>query len=196
MATLLYQGHGSYRITSNKGFVIYLDPYVGEGYDRPADLALITHEHGDHNKLELLTMAPGSKVLRAADMLQNGIHRTETFEDVRIEAVTAQNKNHDPSQCVGYLLTLDGITLYAAGDTSTTEDMKRMAPLHLDYALLPIDGVYNMDAAEASACATLIGAKHTIPIHTTPGKLYDRTDAERFTHPTRLLVEPGEEIVL
>ena len=38
MAELLYQGHGSYRIVSNEGVVIYVDPYAGEGYDMPADI--------------------------------------------------------------------------------------------------------------------------------------------------------------
>ena len=35
MAELLYQGHGSYRIVSNEGVVIYVDPYAGEGYEMP-----------------------------------------------------------------------------------------------------------------------------------------------------------------
>ena len=30
MAKLFYQGHGSYRITSNDGRVIYIDPYAGD----------------------------------------------------------------------------------------------------------------------------------------------------------------------
>ena len=33
MAKLLYQGHGSYRITTGEGKVIYVDPFAGEGYD-------------------------------------------------------------------------------------------------------------------------------------------------------------------
>ena len=48
MAKLLYQGHGSYRITADDGRVLYVDPYAGEGYDKPADIVLITHEHSDH----------------------------------------------------------------------------------------------------------------------------------------------------
>ncbi len=35
---LLYQGHGSLRIVTSEGKVIYVDPYAGEGYDLPADL--------------------------------------------------------------------------------------------------------------------------------------------------------------
>ena len=41
--TLLYQGHGSLRIVTCEGKVIYIDPYAGEGYDLSADLILITH---------------------------------------------------------------------------------------------------------------------------------------------------------
>ena len=37
MAEILYQGHGSFRLTTSEGSVIYIDPYAGEGYDRPAD---------------------------------------------------------------------------------------------------------------------------------------------------------------
>ena len=53
MAELLYQGHGSLRFQTNKGTVIYLDPYAGEGYNLPADLVLVTHGHHDHNVITL-----------------------------------------------------------------------------------------------------------------------------------------------
>ena len=49
MADFLYQGHGSFRLVSDAGCVIYIDPFAGEGYDLPADLVLVSHEHGDHN---------------------------------------------------------------------------------------------------------------------------------------------------
>ena len=53
MAKLLFQGHGSFRITADDGRVIYVDPYVGEGYDLPADVILVSHQHSDHNQVEL-----------------------------------------------------------------------------------------------------------------------------------------------
>lgn len=52
--TLLYQGHGSLRIVTGEGKVIYIDPYAGEGYDLPADLILITHRHQDHTAVNLI----------------------------------------------------------------------------------------------------------------------------------------------
>lgn len=42
MAKLLYQGHGSLRLITDSGKVIYIDPFAGEGYDVPADLILVT----------------------------------------------------------------------------------------------------------------------------------------------------------
>ena len=74
--------------------------------------------------------------------------------------------------------------------------MQTAAPLQIDYALYPIDGIYNMDAAEAARCAALVGAKHNIPIHMKPQALFDRAMAEAFDTPNRLIVEPGETITL
>ena len=43
-----------------------------------------------------------------------------------------------------YILTVDGKTVYFSGDTSRTSQMETMAAMKLDWALLPIDGIYNM----------------------------------------------------
>ena len=196
MAKLLYQGHGSYRITADDGRVIYVDPYAGEGYDKPADIVLITHEHYDHNKLELLTMKPDTILHRAGDMLTDGVYHTVDLGGIEVTAVPACNKNHPIDSCVGYLIRVDGVLIYASGDTSRTDYMASMAGLGIDYALLPTDGVYNMDIPEAMECADLINAKHTIPIHLKPGALYDDEKAKTFTVKSALLVRPGEEIEL
>ncbi len=42
MAKLLYQGHGSARLTTDEGKIVYIDPYAGGGYDLSADLILAT----------------------------------------------------------------------------------------------------------------------------------------------------------
>ena len=196
MAQLLYQGHGSFRVTAADGRAIYVDPYAGTGYDLPADIILVTHQHGDHNKIELITQKETCRVITNQEALAAGVHQSFQVGDIGVEAVEAGNKNHDPQVCVGYLLTVDGVTLYAAGDTSRTAQMATFAARGLDYALLPGDGKYNMDVAEAAQCAALIGAKHNIPIHLMPGELFSRERAEAFDAPNRLIVEPGETIAL
>lgn len=196
MATLLYQGHGSYRIVTSNQTVVYIDPFAGEGYDLPADLILVTHQHSDHNQTDLPAKKPDCEIITERDALKGRQYNTFQTKGVTVEAVEAYNKNHSRDGCVGYIVTVDGITLYASGDTSTTGQMKTFAARKLDYALLPADGIYNMDLEEASACADLIGAKHSIPIHLKPGALFDRGRAERFTGKNRLIVQPGEEIEL
>jgi len=197
MATkLLFQGHGSLRLTTAGGRIIYIDPYAGEGYDKAADIILVTHQHDDHNKLELVTKKPGCKVITNMEALQGGKHNTFTLGDIAIEAVEASNKNHDPKQCVGFIVTIDRIKIYFPGDTSKTPAMESFAAKKLDYALFPCDGYYNMDLEEAAECATLIAARVNIPIHMKPGELFDRKRAEAFNAPNRLIVEAGEEITL
>lgn len=197
MSKLLFQGHGSYRIVTNDGVVIYVDPFIGSGYDMEADIILVTHEHNDHNHVELPLKKNSTIIIRQDNLKLGTIYNKTHVCGVEIEAVEAYNKNHDKSSCVGYVLRFDGITLYASGDTSLTEDMKNKLPKYdIDYALLPIDGIYNMDAEEASVCADFINAKHTIPIHMKPMELFDMDSAEKFKHKSRLIVSAGEEIDL
>ena len=196
MAKLYYQGHGSYRITTEDGKVIYIDPYVGDGYDLPADLILVTHQHADHNQVELCTKKDTCRIFSNQEALEGGQHRSFSHEGIEVEAVEACNVNHNPNECVGFIIKVDGIQIYASGDTSKTEQMKTFAVRKLDVALFPCDGVYNMDLAEAAECAELVGARCNIPIHMIPGALFDRARAESWTAPNRTILEPGEEIQL
>lgn len=196
MASLYYQGHGSYRITTDGGTVVYVDPYVGDGYGEPADLILVTHEHMDHNRVGKPARKPGCVVIRAADALKNGEYGTFRVGDVSIEATEAYNRNHPKDACVGFVLSLDGKTVYAAGDTSLTEEMKTLGARKLDWVLLPIDGVFNMGPEEASRCAGIIGAAHAVPVHMAPGRLFSRKRAEAFHAAGRVILEPGESTPL
>ena len=194
--TLLYQGHGSYRITTADGRIMYIDPYAGEGYDKPADILLVSHQHEDHNQIELVTQKANCTVITNLEALAGGVHNTFMVGDITIEAVEACNVNHNPAECVGFMLTIDGVKTYIAADTSKTKSMESFAARKIDYALLPIDGFYNMDVNEAIECAKLIGAKVNIPVHIKPGELFDRELAEAFDAPGKCIVAPGEEIEL
>jgi len=194
MAKLLYQGHGSFRLTSNDGVVVFIDPFIGTGYDLPADVILVTHEHEDHNKLDLITQKPGCTVITETDALAGGKHNTFNVKGMEIEAVEAgYNQGHSTSDSVGYIILIDGLKLYFCGDTSKTPQMAEFAARELDYAFLCADGFYNMGLDEAAECAELIGAKHNVPVHLKPGELFDREMAEQFKGPNRLIIEAGEE---
>jgi L-ascorbate metabolism protein UlaG (beta-lactamase superfamily) len=199
-AKLLYQGHASIRITTAEGKTIYVDPFMGEGYDVPADLILITHGHSDHTQTQLIkTKNPDCETITYKEALKGGEHQSFDLGYVKVEAVEAgYNRNHNVKDCVGYILTFsNGATLYLSGDTSKTKDMDHMAERELDYAFLCCDGVYNMDTKEASECAELIGAKHSIPYHMIPankGNGFDRKVAESFNANGRIILEPGEEL--
>ena len=78
-------------------------------------------------------------------------------------------------------MTVDGIILYGAGETSYYPEMESFNDL--DYALLPVDGIYNMSAQEASRCAHVIDSRYFIPIHTSPTQLYDEDIAKSFKSP-------------
>jgi len=197
MAKLLYQGHGSFRLTSNDGIVVYIDPFIGYGYDIPADIILVTHQHQDHNQIDLITQKPDCTVITNVEALEGGKHNTFEIKGVSIEAVEAgYNAGHTPEDSVGFIIIVDGIKSYFCGDTSKTPQMSTFAARQLDYAFLCADGIYNMNLAEAAECATLIAAKHNVPVHLKPGELFDREMAEQFTGPNRLIIEAGKEVDL
>jgi len=192
MPKLLYQGHGSFRLTSDDEVVIFIDPFIGTGYDVPADIILVTHQHADHNQLNLITQKPGCTVISNVEALAGGKHNIFTTRGIIIESVEACNKGHSPDECVGYIVTIDGLKLYFCGDTSKTAQMESFALRELDYAFLCGDSYYNMDLKGAAECAELIGAKHNVPVHLKPGELFDRAMAEQFDGPNRLIIEAGD----
>jgi len=92
---------------------------------------------------------------------------------------------------LGYVVEAGGVRIYHAGDTILYESMEtRLQILHVDVALLPINGrdrdretqniVGNLDHAEAVRLAANIGADVLVPIH------YD-TFAANLGHPGKLV---------
>ena len=145
------------------------------------NLLLITHSHKDHCKVvtinrlrdtDTMVLAPkrctkalgdNFKVVKPGDKV--------VFEDVLIRAVDAYNtengsstrKNHHKGDGVGYLITIEGQTIYHAGDTDFIPEMKKFG--HIDVALLPAGGTFTMDVLEAIEAALVIKPTVVMPMH-------------------------------
>lgn len=144
---LTYFGRASVKFVGPGGFVVYIDPYAPGDYSQPADLVLVTHGHQDHNQVGLVTLKPGGVVVAPAGAVA-GPSRVVTEGDVfsaghaQVRVVPAYNANHKREVCVGYVISLDGVTIFHAGDTSLIPEMAALAPLKIDYAMFPTDGFY------------------------------------------------------
>lgn len=201
---LTYMGQASLCIVTDNGKVIYIDPYSGDDYSKPADLILVTHEHFDHNAIgKVVNRSEGCRIIRSRDAIIKSKHQKFILDYVTVEPVQAGfNRMHDPNSCVGYVLTFcNGKKVYVSGDTSTTDQMRdgTMAEMKIDYAFLCTDGVYNMDNDEAARAAEMIKAVHTIPYHnSTANDGYNFSDkaAEEFAVANKIIVRPGEKIII
>ena len=158
------------------------DPIDGLPEKLPkAHLILVTHDHKDHakdvtvNRLRRKsTLVVGPK--RCTKNLGTDIRVVEpgqvfSFAGIQIKVVEAYNttegsstrKVHHRGNGVGYLLTVEGKTIYHAGDTDFIPEMKRLG--RVEVALLPIGGTFTMDLEEAVRAAIAIKPKVVIPMH-------------------------------
>ena len=194
MAEILYQGHASFRIITNSKLVIYVDPYAGEGYDIPADVLCVTHQHFDHYTEGLAPLKPDCTIITNEEAYTNGEYNTWEINDVVIEAVPAYNHHHPKGTGVGYLMQFDGRTVYFPGDTGITEEMNELAKRHIDLMFVPCDGTYTMTLDEAKECSFLVNADFTVPIHTSTEKPFDMEVARNYEGKEKFIVRPGEPI--
>jgi len=180
-ANIHWLGHDSFRIET-KDLAIYIDPYQLQGTPTKADLILITHDHGDHcSPGDVAKIQKGDTAIvaiqAAAAKLKGDLHIVRpgdkiTVKGVPIETVPAYNINKfrspgmpfHPSESghVGYILTVEGVHIYHAGDTDFIPEMKS---IQVDVALLPVSGTYTMTAEEAIQAADAIHPQVAIPMH-------------------------------
>lgn len=191
--TLTYIGHAHLMMVTAEGTVIYVDPYFINGftYEDDADIILVSHEHGDHNQVDLVPQAEGCQIVRVKQTInKDGSYNTLTFGEVTVIPVPAENKNHSIKETNGFIIQFDGVTVYFASDTSKLATMADLRQYNVDYAFYPIDGKYNMGAAEAMECVALVGARHNTPIH------WFDADPAAFTPENLLLMNYGDTVTL
>ena len=192
--------HSSIRISKNKA--IYIDPFKIDKDYNDADIVFITHDHFDHyseedidkvineNTTIIIPKELLTKILRKG-INKNAVITVESNKEymvqgIKFETIPAYNTNKifhpKENDWVGYIITLDGIRYYIAGDTDITEENRKVK---CDVAFVPVGGTYTMDFKEAAQLINEIQPKIAVPIHygSVVGTKQDATDFIKLLHP-------------
>lgn len=172
--------HSSIKFNKNK--IIYIDPYKITEKCNDADIIFCTHSHYDHFSEEDIEKVKNENTILVAtkDCIEKAksigfdeqniitVEPNNKYEVLGIEFETIPAYNlekdfHKPEyNWVGYIIEINDITYYIAGDTDLTQESKSV---NCDVAFLPIGGTYTMTAKEAAKLANLIEPQIAIPIH-------------------------------
>lgn len=196
------------RLETKSGTVLYFDPFHMQEAPYDADYVFFTHAHYDHFSPEdIAKVAKTGTTFIAPASMEAEIDQIESasvaylrpgdtckFSDFSVEAVPAYNIAEErlgfhprENAWVGYVVTVDGIRYYIAGDTDHNEDTETVS---CDVALVPIGGTYTMDPEQAAAFINTIEPRVVIPTHY--GSIVGTmADFDTFA----ALVDPAIEIV-
>lgn len=156
-------GHACFRLTAENGTVIVTDPYddsVGIRVPKlTADLVTVSHEHHDHNNLDIVEGRP--KVAREARAAQAGGVTTQavtSYHDDRGGALRGRNSIR--------IFYIDALKVVHMGDQGCLPaEPVLQAILNADVMMIPVGGFYTIDAKGAKEIVDLTRPKCVIPMH-------------------------------
>lgn len=178
--------HAGVKIKNNST-VCYIDPLSLPTDAELADFIFITHEHLDHcsvddvkkiinNKTTIVTIPACEEKLRELDCHEIKIvkpQNTIEFPQLKVLAVHAYNTNKfrptgepcHPKEHnkVGFVLEIDEIKIYHAGDTDVIPEMNELK--NINVALVPVSGIFTMTPEEAAEAVEIIQPELAVPIH-------------------------------
>jgi L-ascorbate metabolism protein UlaG (beta-lactamase superfamily) len=188
-----YHGHSVVKVQTN-GYTILIDPFINGNSqtdlkveNEAPDIILLTHGHNDHvgdtlelaKKRDALVIAPneladylgwqGARVhnmhIGGAKVFDFGkVKYTQAFHGSSF--VTENKEIIYTGMPGGILLTVEGKTIYHAGDTALFGDMALIGSRHpIDIAFLPIGDNFTMGIEDAAYAVSLLKPKIVVPIH-------------------------------
>lgn len=189
MSVISWYGHSAFKIEAS-GSSVLIDPFFAPKWGTKAsdagkpDMVLLTHDHGDHvgDTVEICRQSGamlGCIVGTAAVMIERGVPEGQILNgigyniggSVSYKGITATMTqafhSSDSGAPAGYVIRMpDGIMIYHAGDTGIFSSMAELGEIYgIQVALLPIGGVFTMDALQAAHACKLLACKIVIPMH-------------------------------
>jgi L-ascorbate metabolism protein UlaG (beta-lactamase superfamily) len=180
-----WYGHAAFKITTEGGVRVIIDPYQSGAFGgalsygkitEETDIVLTSHDHDDHNY---------TKDIKGTfkHINKEGIYKEKGL------TIKAFPCYHDPSEGkergnnLVFMIEADGLRLAHMGDLGHTlaqETVKKMG--RVDIVLLPVGGFYTIDSDEAGMVMNEIKPKFTIPMHyKTPKCEFPIAGIEAFT---------------
>ncbi|MCS5695850.1 metal-dependent hydrolase [Desulfofundulus thermocisternus] len=205
---------------------ILIDPFITgnpvanvKAEDLHPDIILVTHGHDDHlgDAIEIAKRS-GATIVSVFELASycsrhgakvHGMHigGSYQFGPVKVKLTPAWHgsglvKNETAEYLgtpCGFVFTLDGKTIYHAGDTGLFGDMAMVGRLHpIDLALLPIGDNFTMGPEDALEAVRLIKPNLVIPMHYNTWPLVEQ-DPQEFKRAVEaqtpaqvIILAPGE----
>ncbi len=213
-----FLGQNSLAISAN-GKNLLVDPFIsGNPLSKDqididnlkADYILLTHAHQDHMlDAEAIAKRTGAQIISNFEIVNfyaqkdiegHGMNHggSFTFDFGKLKMVNAIHSSSFPDGSYGgnpcgFILEADKKTLYIAGDTALTMDMK-LIPLRypLDLAILPIGDNFTMDVEDAITASDFIECNRILGCH------YDTFGFIEIDHENaqKAFKEKGKELIL
>jgi len=187
--TLTWTGHATWLIDTSAGRIV-VDPFFDDcptaslkAADVECRAILITHAHFDHvADAAAIAKQNRAQVVCNFEISQwlgkQGVGNVQPCNHggrVPIPGGTAKMEIAFHSSGLpdgtyggnpgGYLLDVDGVRIYVAGDTSLFSDMERIGRAGLDAAILPIGDVFTMGPEDSVEATRLLAPKVVLPCH-------------------------------
>ncbi len=194
MPKLTFHGHACFSLEATDGTTLWIDPFlsgnpladIGPEAVQKAEYVLFSHGHSDHigdgfdiakrtgamviSTFEIVSFATEVKGIAKVHPMHIGGGFNFPFGRVKMTpalhggAVDGDESGRFTTVPGGFLITLNGSTLYHAGDTALITDMELLKG-QVDVACLPIGDNFTMGPEDAVRAVAMIEPKTVIPMH-------------------------------